>query len=460
MSLIRGRFKNDINKEVSRYTASIPYDWRLYTYDIEGSLAHTKMLAKQKIIGSKDAREITHGLKAIKKEIEQNKFVFKEELEDIHMNIESRLIEIMGKAGSKLHTARSRNDQIALDLRMFVKNAIQGTITDIQTLQKALFYVADLHQNVAMPGYTHLQRAQPILLAHHFLAYFEMLQRDKERLLDCFKRTDAMPLGSGALAGVSYNIDRKFVAKELGFKSITKNSIDAVSDRDFIIEYESAASICMMHISRLAEELVLWSSSEFGFIELDESFTTGSSIMPQKKNPDVAELGRGKTGRVYGNLLAMLTTMKGLPLAYNRDLQEDKEGLFDTVDTLNSTLKVFTGMINSLKVKSDVMISSLNEGYLLATDIADYLVKKGETFRKAHAAMGKLVRWAIENKKSFNEISIDEYKKYSSLFEDDVYLITPQSALEARNNIGDTSPEQVKKALKAAKIKLSKKNFV
>ena len=460
MSLIRGRFKNDINKEVSRYTASIPYDWRLYTYDIEGSLAHTKMLAKQKIIGSKDAREITHGLKAIKKEIEQNKFVFKEELEDIHMNIESRLIEIMGKAGSKLHTARSRNDQIALDLRMFVKNAIQGTITDIQTLQKALFYVADLHQNVAMPGYTHLQRAQPILLAHHFLAYFEMLQRDKERLLDCFKRTDAMPLGSGALAGVSYNIDREFVAKELGFKSITKNSIDAVSDRDFIIEYESAASICMMHISRLAEELVLWSSSEFGFIELDESFTTGSSIMPQKKNPDVAELGRGKTGRVYGNLLAMLTTMKGLPLAYNRDLQEDKEGLFDTVDNLNSTLKVFTGMINSLKVKSDVMISSLNEGYLLATDIADYLVKKGETFRKAHAAMGKLVRWAIENKKSFNEISIDEYKKYSSLFEDDVYLITAQSALEARNNIGDTSPEQVKKALKAAKIKLSKTNFV
>jgi len=460
VSLIRGRFKNDINKEVSRYTASIPYDWRLYTYDIEGSLAHTKMLAKQKIIGSKDAREITHGLKAIKKEIEQNKFVFKEELEDIHMNIESRLIEIMGKAGSKLHTARSRNDQIALDLRMFVKNAIQGTITDIQTLQKALFYVADLHQNVAMPGYTHLQRAQPILLAHHFLAYFEMLQRDKERLLDCFKRTDAMPLGSGALAGVSYNIDREFVAKELGFKSITKNSIDAVSDRDFIIEYESAASICMMHISRLAEELVLWSSSEFGFIELDESFTTGSSIMPQKKNPDVAELGRGKTGRVYGNLLAMLTTMKGLPLAYNRDLQEDKEGLFDTVDNLNSTLKVFTGMINSLKVKSDVMINSLNEGYLLATDIADYLVKKGETFRKAHAAMGKLVRWAIENKKSFSEISIDEYMKYSSLFEDDVYLITAQSALEARNNIGDTSPEQVKKALKAAKIKLSKTNFV
>jgi argininosuccinate lyase len=454
VSLIRGRFKKEVAESVARYTASLPYDWRLFHHDIAGSIAHAKMLAGQGIIDPEDARDIIRGLKAIEKEIEQGKFQFKQELEDIHMSIESRLTEIIGQAGAKLHTARSRNDQVALDLRLFVKSAILDTIAGIKQLQTALYAKAEDYQTVVLPGYTHLQPAQPILFAHHFMAYFEMLQRDIERFADCLKRTDVMPLGSGALAGVSYNIDRLFVAKELGFSGITKNSLDAVSDRDFVIEYEAGASLCMMHLSRLAEELILWSSSEFGFIELDESYTTGSSIMPQKKNPDVAELGRGKAGRVFGKLLAMLTTMKGLPLAYNRDLQEDKEGLFDTVDTLQSTLGVFAGMIETLKVNSNAMAKSLDRGYLLATDVADYLVKKGETFRAAHAAVGQLVNWAIENNRSFSKIKLNEYKKFSTLFDDDVYLITYESALSTRNNPGGTAPEQVKIALRNARKNL------
>jgi argininosuccinate lyase len=454
VSLIRGRFKKEVEASVARYTASLPYDWRLYHHDIAGSIAHAKMLAGQGIIKQEDARDIVRGLKEIEKEIEQGTFQFKQELEDIHMSIESRLTEIIGQAGAKLHTARSRNDQVALDLRLFVKSAVLDTIAGIKHLQTALYTKAQAHQTVILPGYTHLQPAQPILFAHHFLAYFEMLQRDIGRFADCLKRTDVMPLGSGALAGVSYNIDRPFVAKELGFNDITKNSLDAVSDRDFVIEYEAAASLCMMHLSRLAEELILWSSSEFGFIELDESYTTGSSIMPQKKNPDVAELGRGKAGRVFGKLVAMLTTMKGLPLAYNRDLQEDKEGLFDTVDTLHSTLGVFAGMIETLKVNSNAMAKALEKGYLLATDIADYLVKKGETFRGAHAAVGQLVNWATENNRSFSKISLNEYRKFSTLFDDDVYLITSESALSARNNPGGTAPEQVKIALRNARKNL------
>jgi argininosuccinate lyase len=451
VSLIRGRFKKEVNEAVVDYTASIPYDWRLYHYDIIGSIAHAKMLAKQGIIEQSEAKAIVRGLKAIEKEIEQGKFKFDLKLEDIHMNIESRLTEKIGQAGAKLHTARSRNDQVALDLRLYTKSAIENTIVGIRSLQFALFKIAEINQDIIMPGYTHLQRAQPILLAHHLLAYFEMFQRDIERFQDCFNRTDVLPLGSGALAGVSYNIDRDFVAKELAFNKISKNSLDAVSDRDFVIEFEADASICMMHLSRLAEELVLWSSAEFGFVELDEAFTTGSSIMPQKKNPDVAELGRGKSGRVYGSLLGMLTTMKGLPLAYNRDLQEDKEGLFDTVGTLLSTLTVFEGMIDTLKIKPDVMLNALDKGYVLATDIADYLVKKGETFRSAHAIIGKLVNWAIETKKSFNEISLADYKKFSSLFEEDVYMITPESSLSSRNNPGGTAGKQVKDALKVVK---------
>jgi argininosuccinate lyase len=451
VSLIRGRFKKEVDEAVARYTVSLPYDWRLYHYDIMGSIAHAKMLAKQGIIEKKDAGEIVRGLKEIKKEIEQGKFQFKQELEDIHMSIESRLTEKIGQAGARLHTARSRNDQVALDLRLFLKAVIANTISGIKDLQLALYNKAEANQSVILPGYTHLQPAQPVLFAHHFLAYFEMLQRDIGRFSDCLKRTDVMPLGSGALAGVSYNIDRDFVAKELGFSDITKNSLDAVSDRDCVIEYEADASLCMMHLSRLAEELILWSSSGFGFIELDESYTTGSSIMPQKKNPDVAELGRGKTGRVFGKLMAMLTTMKGLPLAYNRDLQEDKEGLFDTVDTLLSTLDVFTGMIDTLKVNEKAMSKALDKGYLLATDVADYLVKKGETFRSAHAAVGQLVNWAIENNRSFDKISLPEYKKFSPLFDEDVYLITFESSLSARNNPGGTAPGQVKTALRNAR---------
>jgi argininosuccinate lyase len=457
VSLIRGRFNKEVNADVAQYTASLPYDWRLYEYDILGSMAHAKMLAKQGIIEQKDAKAIIKGLKAIQKEIEEGKFEFNEELEDIHMSIEARLTEMIGQAGARLHTARSRNDQVALDLRIFTKYAIEDAIAGIGYLQAALLQQAEANAKVVMPGYTHMQRAQPVLFAHHMLAYFEMLQRDINRFENCMDRTDVLPLGSGALAGVSYDIDRNFVANELGFKKISKNSLDAVSDRDFVIDYQSAASICMMHISRLAEELVLWSSSEFGFIELDEAYTTGSSIMPQKKNPDVAELGRGKVGRVYGNLMAILTTMKGLPLAYNRDLQEDKERLFDSVDTLLATLVVFAGMIETLKIKPKAMAGALDKGYLLATDIADYLVKKGESFRNAHAIVGKLVSWAAEQDVLFKDISLKDYKKFSKLFDKDVFLISHNTSLASRNNPGGTAPQQVKIALAEARKALDRK---
>jgi argininosuccinate lyase len=455
VSLIRGRFEKEADESVSQYTTSLPFDWRLYHYDIAGSIAHAQMLAKKGILDVHDSRAILRGLRTIEKEIETGEFLFKPELEDIHMNIEGRLIEIIGQAGAKLHTARSRNDQVALDLRMFIKTAVWDTLEELVHLQKALLQTAEANQKAVLPGYTHLQRAQPVLLAHHFLAYYEMFRRDIERFVDGMKRIDVMPLGSGALAGVPYEIDRQFVARKLGFSRISNNSLDAVADRDFVIEFEAAASLCMMHLSRLAEEMILWSSAEFDFIELDDAYTTGSSIMPQKKNPDVAELARGKVGRVYGRLMAMLTTMKGLPLSYNRDLQEDKEGVFDTVDTLLATLQVFTGMIETLQVKSDKMAVALDKGYLLATDIADYLVKKGEAFRSAHTVVGKLVNWAIKKDKSFSEISLREYQKFSPLFEDDVYLITIEKSLSARNNPGGTAPEQVKQALEAARKTLS-----
>lgn len=451
MSLIRGRFQKETNEAVSRYTASIPFDWRLYPYDIAGSIAHTQMLTKQGIISKEDGKDIVRGLKAIRKEIVDGKFQFNIELEDIHMCIESRLTDLIGDAGARLHTARSRNDQVALDLRLFTRDAIEFSIESIKDLQAVLISLAEVNLTTLLPGYTHLQRAQPVLLAHHFLAYFEMLQRDLHRFGDCSARVDVMPLGSGALAGVAYNIDRHFVARKLGFSQISHNSLDAVSDRDFVIEYEAAASICMMHLSRLAEEMILWSTSEFGFIELDEAFTTGSSIMPQKKNPDVAELARGKVGRVYGKLMAMLTVMKGLPLSYNRDLQEDKEGLFDVVDTLLSTLEILTGMISSLKINKSGMELALDQGYLLATDIADYLVKKGEAFRSAHAAVGKLVHWAIENSRTFDNIKLEEYRQFSKLFDKDIFYVTVSSSIEARNNPGGTSPLQVKRALAEAK---------
>ena len=455
---LRSRFKKSVDKAAEKYVASISFDWRLYKHDIAGSIAHAQMLAKQELISKKDAELIVSGLVSIRDEIEQGKFEFKPELEDIHMNIESRLFEKIGDVAGKLHTARSRNDQVALDMRLFVKEAISETISRLKDFQLVLLDIAEANKAVIMPGYTHLQQAQPVLFAHHLLAYFEMTQRDVVRFQDCLKRTDVLPLGSGALAGVAYPVDRNFIAQKLGFSEVSANSLDAVSDRDFVIEYEAAAAISMMHISRLAEEIVLWSSAEFGFVELDEAYATSSSIMPQKKNPDVAELARGKTGRVYGNLLSLLTIMKGLPLAYNRDMQEDKEGLFDTVDTLISTLEVFTGLIKTLKTNSARMEQPMTGSYILATDLADYLVKKGLPFRQAHSIVGKLVQYAIGKSKGFQELSLDEYRVFSPLFADDVYSITVKTSVQARNTVGGTAPAQVVAALSRAKKLIRARN--
>jgi len=438
------------NKLTINYTASIPFDQRLYRQDIKGSIAHASMLAKQGIITESDAKAIIKGLNSIREEIEQGKFPFSTELEDIHMNIEARLFEKIGDVAGKLHTARSRNDQVTLDMRLFLKEEIPKTIDTIKALQSSLVELAEVNKEVIMPGYTHLQQAQPVLLAHHLLAYFEMFQRDKERFSDCLKRTDVLPLGSGALAGVAYPVDRQFLAQELGFSEISNNSIDAVSDRDFVVEFQAAATLTMMHISRLAEEIVLWSSSEFGFIEIGKDFTTGSSIMPQKKNPDVAELARGKTGRIYGNLMSIITTMKGLPLAYNRDMQEDKQGLFDTLDTLHSTLEIFAEMLKTIKVNTRRVREAIKD-YILATDLADYLVKKGMPFREAYSVVAKLSEYAINKGKNFRELSLKEYDKFSPLFTEDVYNITLESSIAARNVIGGTSPQQVEQALKKAR---------
>ena len=451
MSQIRGRFQKAADKAVAAYTASIPFDARLYPYDISGSIAHARMLARQGIISREEAETIVAGLESIRDEIARGSFQFKAELEDVHMNIEARLIEKVGEVGGKLHTARSRNDQVALDLRLFTREAVLKTLASLRSLQGAIVSLAEASRDVVIPGYTHLQPAQPVLLAHHLLAYFEMLGRDAGRFSDCLKRVDVMPLGSGALAGVSYHIDRDFLARELGFSEVSQNSIDAVSDRDFVLEYEAAASLTMMHLSRLAEEIILWSSAEFNFVELDEAYATGSSIMPQKKNPDVAELARGKTGRVYGHLLGLMTTMKALPLAYNRDLQEDKEGLFDVVDTLLATLEVFTGMVKTLKVKPEGMAQVFRSDYILATDLADYLVKKGETFRKAHRSVARLVSYAMSEGKSFRELSLKEYQGFSPLFEKDVYDITIASSIASRDVPGGTAPGQVEQALANAK---------
>jgi len=451
MSHIRSRFNKPLNESVVKYTSSLSFDRRLYRQDIRGSIAHARMLAKQGIISDKDAKTIEDGLISIREEIEQGRFQFKPELEDIHMAIESRLFELVGEVAGKLHTARSRNDQVALDMRLFTKEAISQTLTQLRQLQQALIILTEKNKGVVMPGYTHLQPAQPVLLAHHLLAYFEMFQRDVERFSDALKRTDVMPLGSGALAGVAYNIDREFVARELGFSQLSHNSMDAVSDRDFVIEYLACASICMMHLSRLAEEIILWSSAEFAFIELDDAYATGSSIMPQKKNPDVAELARGKTGRVYGRLVSLLVTLKALPLSYNRDLQEDKEGLFDAVDTLLSSLEVFSGMTRSLRIKTVNMERAAGRDYILATDLADYLVKKGEAFRSAHGITARLVSYAMEKGKALSQLSLSEYQSFSPMFSNDVYSVTVASSIASRNVTGGTAPEQVELALARAK---------
>jgi argininosuccinate lyase len=448
---IRGRFSRPAAALAARYGASLPFDRRLYRQDITGSIAHARMLARQGIITEEEAALITGGLEAIRGEIERGEFEFRDELEDIHMAVEARLIEKIGEAGRKLHTARSRNDQVALDTRLYVKEAAAETIGRIKELQRALLDQAEANIRVVMPGYTHLQVAQPVLLAHHLLAYFEMLQRDIERFGDCLRRADVLPLGSGALAGVAYDADRRFLAKELDFRETSRNSLDAVADRDFVLDYLCSASVGMMHLSRLAEEFVLWSSAEFDFIEIDEAYATGSSIMPQKRNPDTAELARGKTGRVYGHLLALLTMMKGLPLAYDKDMQEDKEGLFDTVDTLNATLEVFAGMVRTMKVKGENMARAAGRGYILATDLADYLVRKGEPFRSAHDTVGRLVSYAAEKGRTFKQLDIKEYRKFSKLFDEDVRKINIRSSLAARDVPGGTAPRRVRQALRRAR---------
>jgi argininosuccinate lyase len=436
------------------YTASIAFDRRLYAHDIAASIAHARMLAKQGIIPGDDGEAIVRGLEEVRAEIERGEFPFRQELEDIHLNIEARLKEKIGEAAGRLHTARSRNDQIATDMRLYVMQACDEARGAVRAVQAALLAQAETNRDVVMPGYTHLQRAQPLLLAHHLLAYFEMLDRDGGRFTDCHRRADALPLGSGALAGVPYPIDREFVARELGFTRLAENSVDAVADRDFVAEFQSAAAITMMHLSRLAEEIVLWSSDEFGFIGLPEEFATGSSIMPQKRNPDVAELARGKTGRVYGNLMAILTTLKGLPLAYNRDLQEDKQPLFDTVDTLMGTLEVLAAMLPALRFDPLLPEAAARGSYILATDVADYLVRKGVPFRDAHQAVAELVRYAQMEGKALPELTLDEYLRFSPGFEEDVLAIDLRSAIEARDAPGGTSSRQVEAALKRARQRL------
>ncbi len=438
----------------SRYTVSLHYDRRLYRQDIAGSIAHARMLTRQGIIADDEAARLVEGLERIREEIEADSFPWREELEDVHMNIERRLYETVGDVAGKLHTARSRNDQVATDVRLYVKEVIDEALEAIHGLRAAFVAKASENLGVVMPGYTHVQRAQPVLFAHHMLAYFEMFGRDAERMRQARESADSMPLGSGAMAGVPYPIDRESVARDLGFGRTSANSMDAVSDRDFLLDFHSATAVCAMHLSRLAEELVLWSSDEFGFVRLDEKYTTGSSIMPQKRNPDFAEIARGKTGRVYGNLIGLLTTMKGLPLTYNRDMQEDKEGLFDTVDTLIPTLQVAKGMVSTMEIQTDRMRAAALNSYALATDVADYLVAKGVPFREAHGIVARLSRHAVESGKRLDELDLKTYRKFSEQFDEDVLFITVESSIRARDVLGGTAPNRVEAAIDAAKAEL------
>lgn len=432
-----GRFSKNTNELVDAFNASIDFDKRLYHEDIRGSIAHANMLAKCGIIPAEDGEKIVAGLKDILADIEAGNFSFEVALEDIHMNVEARLTERIGQAGARLHTARSRNDQVALDMHMYMKREVAEIAELLINFEKALLTVAKKHDKTLMPGYTHLQRAQPITFAHHLLAYFNMLQRDFRRLLGVWEGADMMPLGAGAIAGTTFPIDRHDVAAQLNFGKVYCNSMDAVSDRDYVIEFLSFASMLMMHMSRLSEEVCLWSSTEFGFIELDDAFATGSSMMPQKKNPDIAELVRGKTGRVYGHLQAMLVTAKGLPLTYNKDLQEDKEGFFDAVDTIKFSLAVYRDMILTMTVNVDKMQQAVSKDFSNATDLADYLVRKGLPFRQAHEVVGKCVAYAILNDKFLPEISLTEYKEFSELFEADLLeALKPENCVAARKSYG------------------------
>lgn len=450
MKLWGGRFDKDLDKTAEEFGASIGFDQRLYRQDIAGSIAHARMLAQQGIISQDDAAKIVSGLELIQGQIDRGEFEFRSDREDIHMNIEAALTEAIGEPGSVLHTARSRNDQIALDLRLYTREAIRRVVQKILALQETLLKLARQWNGVIMPGYTHLQRAQPVLLSHHLLAYFEMFQRDAGRFADSYARTDISPLGSAALAGAPYPLDRAFVAQQLGMSAVSRNSLDAVSDRDFVVEFLAAAALCAVHLSRFAEEIVLWATAEFNFVELDDAYSTGSSIMPQKKNPDMAELVRGKSGRMIGNLVTVLTVLKGLPLTYNKDMQEDKEPLFDAVDTLLGSLSVFEPMLATLKIKGGNMYRAAQGSFATATDLADYLAKRGIPFRQAHEIVGRMVRYCIENDKNLNELSLAEYKNFSSQFEEDVRAITVETSLNARNVEGGTAPAQVQAALEAA----------
>jgi len=444
-----GRFEGGTASSVEAFTASIDVDARLYRHDIAGSIAHARMLARQRIISSREGRRIVRGLGSIQKEIEAGKFKFAVADEDIHMNIERRLTQKIGRVAEKLHTARSRNDQVALDTRLYLRDELKNILEAIEGLKKELARAARRHLEVIMPGYTHTQRAQPVLFSHHLLAYVEMLGRDHERMSDCLQRVNVLPLGSGALAGTTFPIDRRYAARLLGFPRISRNSIDAVSDRDFVLEFLSASAILFVHLSRLAEEMVLWSSAEFDFIELPDRYCTGSSMMPQKKNPDVPELIRGKAGRVFGHLQALLTVMKGLPLGYNRDLQEDKLPLFDTVDTVQASLGVMRELVREVKVKRERMMAASQDGLMNATDLADYLVSKGMTFRSAHALVGKVVRACLGRRCRIEDLSIKELRRFSPKIERDVYVyLTPRAAVDRRRPAGGTASANVRRRLK------------
>ena len=446
-----GRFRKSTDKKVDDFNSSIRFDKRMYEQDIRGSIAHATMLGKQGIIPQEDADKIVDELKRILEDIKEGKVEFLIDAEDIHMNIEKILTDRIGDAGKRLHTGRSRNDQVALDIRMYLMDETAEIEEILAETMSTFVELAKKHTDTIMPGYTHLQKAQPITFAHHCMAYFEMFKRDYLRLKDCRRRTNVMPLGSGALAGTTYPLDRQMVADMLGFDAITMNSLDGVSDRDFVIELANCLAIVMMHASRFSEELILWSSNEFGFVEMDDAYSTGSSIMPQKKNPDVAELIRGKAGRVYGNLMSLLTMMKGLPLAYNKDMQEDKEPIFDSIDTVKLCLPVFCDMVRTMKVNTDVMYKGANGGFTNATDAADYLVKKGLPFRDAHAVIGNMVYYCIEHNKAIDDLTMDEMKSFSDIIEDDIYkAVSMETCVNDRDVIGGPAKKMTEKAIRKA----------
>jgi argininosuccinate lyase len=447
-----GRFQEETDALVKKFNASISFDRRLYVQEIEGSKAHCRMLGKQKILTDEEASQIHKALEEIKQELDRGAFPLDGACEDIHGVVEHLLVEKIGALGEKLHTGRSRNDQVALDVRLYVRDAIYRMDDLIRETQSALIRLAEENIELMMPGYTHLQRAQPVLLAHYLLAFYEMLKRDRERFREGLHRVNVLPLGSAALAGSTFDLDREMVAKELGFHAISENSMDAVSDRDFVLEFIFDASLLMMHLSRLSEDLVIWSSQEFGFVTISDAFSTGSSIMPQKKNPDIPELIRGKTGRVYGHLISLLTTMKGLPLTYNKDMQEDKEGLFDVVDTVESCLLVMGRLLGEISFSGEKLKGATEKGFLVATDLADYLVRKGMTFRKAHETVGKMVLFSVEKGKELCDLTLGEMRGFEKRIDQDVYeWVDPALSLERRNIPGGTGPEKVKSSLKKAK---------